>query len=201
VDSVLCTSRIAPLFSFYICGPLSQLNVQSRVQEGEQLAQRKNYTELTNVPKGGTRWHATRAHSECSNTTHECRKNWNGKTLEWSFKQQYSIHLPRMIHGPSSKWLFATQTTRNLSQTLFINLDVTIHSLWPINRHTFTMITEFVKKYIVVPENATFSYQRASLRLGQLYCLFVPMSKRTWCIFSLLILLMQNEFNKSHVLY
>jgi hypothetical protein len=78
-----------------------------------------------------------------------------------------------MIDGPSSKWLFATQTTRNLSQTLFLNLDEIVHGIWPIKRHAFAMITEFVKQYIIaVPQDATFSYQRASLRLDQLYYLF-----------------------------
>jgi hypothetical protein len=74
-----------------------------------------------------------------------------------------------MIDGPGSKWLFATQTTRNLSQTLFLNLDERLHGLRPINRQPFTMITEFVKQYIAVPHGATFSYQRASLILDQLY--------------------------------
>jgi hypothetical protein len=50
-------------------------------------------------------------------------------------------------------------------------LDVTIHSLWPINRHPFTMITEFVKKYIAVPRkrhvllSACFSETRPTVLL------------------------------------
>jgi hypothetical protein len=77
-----------------------------------------------------------------------------------------------MIDGPGSKWLFATRTTRNLSQTLFLNVDERLDGLRPINRQPFTMITEFVKQYIAVPQDATFSYQRASLILDQLYYLF-----------------------------
>ena len=63
------------------------------------------------------------------------------------------------------------------------------------------MITEFVEQYIAVPQDATFSYQRVSLRLDQVYCSFCPYDSGDAVYNRRAHIAGAEEFNQFHVLY